>query len=83
MAKKIKKVNDQLEKEFNDSMKNIDIYDPTSIAIAFGTWLNLYFDVWSPTHNTWIDSNNHATTTEELWDEFNKEFDLLGERIIT
>lgn len=52
----------------------IDFTNPMEVALGFGTWLNLYFNVWNQARDTWIDSNEQAFTTEELLLAFNKEY---------
>jgi hypothetical protein len=71
---KISKLSDERIKENEDWFKIINFNNPIEVAHGFGTWLNLYFDVWSALHDTWIDSNRHAYTTEELLTEFINEF---------
>ena len=61
------------EKDFNNYLKSIDKKNPREVAIAFGRWLNLYFECWNPDDDTWIDSNKEAFTTEELFYQFSVE----------
>jgi hypothetical protein len=72
MAKKINKEPSK-EKEFESYLKTINKKDIREVSIAFGTWLNLYFECWNPDDNTWIDSNKEAFTTEELFYQFSIE----------
>jgi hypothetical protein len=74
MAKKIIKVSKHHIKDNEDWFKIIDFNNPIEVAYGFGEWLNLYFEVWSPNRSTWIDSEHHAYTTEELLTEFVNEY---------
>lgn len=76
MPKKIIKVSEHYIQDNEDWFKRIDFNnpDPIVLAHAFGTWLNMYFEVWAPNRNTWMDSEKHAYTTEELLTEFVNEY---------
>ena len=74
MAKKILKVSAEHIYENESWFKEVDFSDPDETALAFGCWLNLYFEPWAPNHSTWIDMDKHAYTTEELYNEFIKEY---------
>lgn len=44
------------------------------IAINFARYLNYYFYPWNPDDGTWMDQNNCAFTTQELFDEFSEKY---------
>jgi len=74
MSGKFIKVSEHYIKDNEDWFKSIDFDNPIEVAHGFGEWLNLYFEVWSANRSTWIDSNKHALTTEELLNEFVNEY---------
>jgi len=57
-------------------LENLDFTNVDEVAVGFAAWLNLYFEPWAPNHGTWIDMNRYAFTTEELYEEFIKEYKL-------
>lgn len=63
--------------DMEDSFKSTDFDNPISLASNFGSWLNLYFRVWNPDDDTWLDSNSHAFTTDELLIEFIREYKII------
>ena len=44
------------------------------IALWFGIWLNYYFYPWNPDDSTWIDLENRAFSTEELFKQFSEKY---------
>lgn len=74
MIEKCIQTSNQTIYDREDIFKCTDFDDPISLASNFGSWLNLYFRAWNPDDDTWLDSNNHAFTTEDLLIEFIREY---------
>ena len=75
MIKKIIKVSNSTMDDMEIGFNNTDFLSPIDLSSNFGSWLNLYFEPWNPDDDTWIDSNKHCYTTDELLTEFIKTYD--------
>ncbi len=69
--KKLIKIGPDHVEDLDEAQAHLNPNNGIDVALLFGEWLNFYFSSWGV--NTWIDSEKHAFTTNELLDEFLEE----------